>query len=61
MIAYMWGEMSTNLVQPFWAIPLLAIAGLRFRDIMGFALVICAIYSLLLFAAFAIAGWWWSR
>jgi short-chain fatty acids transporter len=34
-----WGDAWTNLVQPFWALPLLALAGLRARDIMGFCLV----------------------
>ena len=33
-VAY--GDQWTNLVQPFWALPLLAIAGLRARDIMGY-------------------------
>lgn len=30
-----WGDAWTNLVQPFWTLPLLAIAGLTIRDIMG--------------------------
>lgn len=34
-----WGDAWTNLIQPFWALPLLALAGLRARDIMGFCLV----------------------
>ncbi|GAB3729180.1 short-chain fatty acid transporter [Luteimonas pelagia] len=34
-----WGDAWTNLVQPFWALPLLAIAGLRARDVMGFCVV----------------------
>lgn len=36
-IAY--GDQWTNMIQPFWALPLLAIAGLRIRDIMGFTAV----------------------
>ena len=31
-----WGDAWTNLVQPFWALPILGIAGLRAKDIMGF-------------------------
>ncbi|MEC8206953.1 MAG: TIGR00366 family protein, partial [Pseudomonadota bacterium] len=27
------------LIQPFWALPVLAIAGLRAKDIMGYCLV----------------------
>jgi short-chain fatty acids transporter len=34
-----WGDAWTNLVQPFWALPLLALAGLRARDMMGFCVV----------------------
>lgn len=31
-----WGDAWTNLLQPFWALPMLGIAGLKARDIMGF-------------------------
>ena len=31
-----WGDALTNLVQPFWALPALGIAGLDARDIMGY-------------------------
>ena len=34
-----WGDAWTNLIQPFWALPVLAIAGLKAKDIMGFCLV----------------------
>lgn len=39
-MAVAWGDAWTNLVQPFWALPALAIAGLKARDIMGFCLVV---------------------
>ncbi|MEM9814607.1 MAG: TIGR00366 family protein, partial [Pseudomonadota bacterium] len=29
----------TNMIQPFWALPALAIAGLSARDIMGFCVI----------------------
>ena len=35
-IAY--GDMWTNMAQPFWALPALAIAGLGVRDIMGYCI-----------------------
>ncbi|PTX58310.1 short-chain fatty acids transporter [Melghirimyces profundicolus] len=38
-MAVAWGDAWTNLVQPFWALPLLAIAKLGARDIMGFCLL----------------------
>lgn len=38
-MAVAWGDAWTNMVQPFWALPLLAIAGLKVRDIMGFCVM----------------------
>jgi short-chain fatty acids transporter len=38
-MAVAWGDAWTNMVQPFWALPLLAIAGLGIRDIMGYCIV----------------------
>ncbi|WP_196139155.1 short-chain fatty acid transporter [Aliikangiella sp. G2MR2-5] len=35
-----WGDAWTNMIQPFWALPLLGIAGLNIRQIMGFCTVI---------------------
>lgn len=43
-MAVAWGDAWTNMIQPFWALPLLAIAGLKVRDIMGFCVMIL-IYS----------------
>ncbi len=34
-MAAAWGDAVTNLIQSFWALPLLAIAKLKIRDIMG--------------------------
>ena len=50
------GEQTANMIQPFWALPILAIAGLGIKDIMGYCvmalLVGLVVYggSLLLFA-----------
>jgi short-chain fatty acids transporter len=38
-MAIAWGDAWTNMLQPFWALPALGIAGLGARDIMGY----CAI------------------
>ena len=38
-MAIAWGDAWTNLIQPFWAIPALAIAKLNAKDIMGFCLI----------------------
>ena len=34
-----WGGACGNMLQPFWALPLLAIAGLKVRDIMGYCIL----------------------
>ncbi|MFW6266529.1 MAG: short-chain fatty acid transporter [Halanaerobiales bacterium] len=39
-MAVAWGDAWTNMIQPFWALPALAIAGLGARDIMGYCIVI---------------------
>ncbi|MGD8730190.1 MAG: TIGR00366 family protein [Gemmatimonadota bacterium] len=36
--SYVVGDSHTNLLNPFWAIPLLAITGLRARDVFGYAI-----------------------
>jgi len=38
-MAVAWGDAWTNMIQPFWALPALGIAGLGARDIMGYCLV----------------------
>lgn len=35
-MAIAWGDAWTNMIQPFWALPALGIAGLGARDIMGY-------------------------
>jgi short-chain fatty acids transporter len=52
IIAYAWGDMMTDIIQPFWALPLLAITRLEFRDLMGYAIVIFAVYSAIVTGAF---------
>jgi short-chain fatty acids transporter len=41
-MAIAWGDAWTNLIQPFWAIPILSLASLRLKDIIGY----CFIYLL---------------
>lgn len=36
VMAMAYGDQWTNMLQPFWALPLLAITGVRARDIIGF-------------------------
>ncbi|KAB1187122.1 MULTISPECIES: short-chain fatty acid transporter [Haloferax] len=39
-MAAAWGDAWTNMIQPFWAIPLLSISGLSVRDIMGYCVMV---------------------
>ncbi|KTG29268.1 short-chain fatty acid transporter [Haloferax profundi] len=39
-VAASWGDAWTNMIQPFWAIPLLSISGLSVRDIMGYCVMV---------------------
>lgn len=43
-MAIAWGDAWTNMIQPFWALPLLGLAGLNARAIMGYCLI-ALIYS----------------
>ncbi|WP_432786916.1 Putative short-chain fatty acid transporter [Oligella sp. MSHR50489EDL] len=43
-----WGDAWTNMIQPFWALPALAIAGLKARDIMGFCLFTLIVSGLII-------------
>lgn len=38
-MAVAYGDMWTNLIQPFWAIPVLAISGLSIKDIMSYCVL----------------------
>ena len=37
-VAY--GDQLTNMLQPFWALPLLAITGVRARDLIGYTALV---------------------
>ncbi len=39
-MAIAWGDQWTNMIQPFWALPALGVAGLKAKDIMGYLVVV---------------------
>ncbi|WP_412103382.1 short-chain fatty acid transporter [Rossellomorea aquimaris] len=47
-MAVAWGDAWTNLIQPFWALPALAIAGLKAKDIMGYCVFILVISGIVI-------------
>jgi short-chain fatty acids transporter len=40
LLALSYGDQWTNMLQPFWAIPLLAITGVKAREIMGYTTIV---------------------
>lgn len=56
-IAIAWGDAWTNLIQPFWAIPALAIAKLNAKDIMGFCLIDLIISGIIICGGLLFWAW----
>lgn len=52
VLAYAWGDMATDIIQPFWALPLLAAARVDFRDILGYASLVFVVYITVVSAGF---------
>jgi short-chain fatty acids transporter len=48
-----WGDQWTNMIQPFWALPLLGMAGLSAKDIMGYT-TMTLLWSGLVLSVFAL-------
>jgi short-chain fatty acids transporter len=51
VMAVVFGDQVTNMIQPFWALPLLGITGLRPGQILGYT----AVLMMLAFGAAAVA------
>lgn len=47
-MAVAWGDAWTNLIQPFWALPALAIAGLKAKDIMGYCVLMLVVSGIVI-------------
>lgn len=47
-MAVAWGDAWTNMIQPFWALPALAIAGLSAKDVMGYCLLVLVVSGVVL-------------
>ncbi|MBQ1396305.1 MAG: short-chain fatty acid transporter [Eubacterium sp.] len=55
-MAIAWGDAWTNMVQPFWALPALGIAGLSARDIMGYCILTLIFSGIVVCGGFIIVG-----
>ncbi|WP_428909788.1 short-chain fatty acid transporter [Niallia sp. Krafla_26] len=47
-MAVAWGDAWTNMIQPFWALPALAIAGLKAKDIMGYLVLVLVVSGIVI-------------
>lgn len=56
VLPYIWGDMATNLIQPFWALPLLKMLGGEFREVIVYTTIYFLFLIVLLFPAFLILG-----
>ena len=55
-MAIAWGDAWTNMIQPFWALPALGIAGLSARDIMGYCLITLFFVGIVVCGGFVVVG-----
>ena len=50
LLSYSYGDTTTNLIQPFWAIPILSLTRMRFGDVVGYSSLVglaCFFFSLI--------------
>ncbi|WP_313823725.1 TIGR00366 family protein [Citricoccus sp.] len=55
-VAVQIGDQWTNMVQPFWILPVLAISGLKLRDVMGYMVLILVFLGVIFGAAVLLWG-----
>lgn len=55
-LAISWGDAWTNMIQPFWALPALAIAKLSARDIMGYCVIVLIVGGFFVCGSFLVYG-----
>jgi short-chain fatty acids transporter len=57
-MAIAWGDQWTNMIQPFWALPALAIAKLSARDVMGYLVIVLIFTGVVACLGFLAWGLW---
>ncbi len=50
VMAISWGDAWTNMVQPFWALPLLSVAKLGVKDILGYTTIVLLVSGVIISA-----------
>ena len=56
IMAIAYGDQWTNMIQPFWAVPLLAVAGLKVRDILGYTSIVLVITGVVFAGTLLLVG-----
>lgn len=51
------GDQWTNAIQPFWILPVLAISGIRLRDVMGYLVPVLIFLGIVYGAAMLLLGY----
>jgi short-chain fatty acids transporter len=46
--AYTLGDMTTNLIQPFWALPILGAFKLKFQDILPYGVLLMSVFAIII-------------
>ena len=54
LMAYAYGDATTNLIQPFFAIPILAVTRMRFGDVVGYTFMVACVVFVVCSIAMAI-------
>lgn len=57
-MAIAWGDQWTNMIQPFWALPALGVAGLSARNVMGYCVIVLFFTGVVACLGFLAWGLW---
>ncbi len=57
-MAIAWGDQWTNMIQPFWALPALGVAGLSARNVMGYCVIVLLFTGIVACLGFLAWGLW---
>ncbi len=57
-MAIAWGDQWTNMIQPFWALPALGVAGLSARNVMGYCVIVLVFTGVVACLGFLAWGLW---
>lgn len=56
VMAFSYGDQVTNMLQPFWALPLLSITGLKARELLGYTIIVMLVAIPIFVVALFVVG-----